>query len=645
MDVLWISDTDSAVVKTTPYKQALNKLGQETDIVVFDLTQTLQVNALGAISGCIRGGGAIVFLLPENDSHYQHSVFYQRMLRVLLDHKISILTVKDDVHNLLPSRQLSPKSESNSNSAHVPTTDQAIVIEAVKKVVTGHRNRPLVLTSDRGRGKSSAIGMAIKSLLLERPIKIIVCAPAKAMVAPLLQCAGKHQNLYYLAVDELVKDLPDAGLVVIDEAGAIPVPLLGMLLQHYSRLVFSTTLQGYEGNGRGFAIRFNTHLNQLTPNWRAVELNKPIRWKQNDPLELLIDDLLLLNAQSVESDQPLRVSVDTLDYKKLNAADLLKDEPLLRELFGLLVVAHYQTRPSDLLQILDASHLSIHALFITGRLIATAIVSHEGGLNEALANAIYRGERRPKGHLVPQILLSQMGIIKASTLTTDRIMRIATLPSARRQGAARQLLNQLKINSQADYLSTSFGLSQDLLTFWQASQYSPLYVGLKREASSGYHSAVLLRPLSKNGWALKAAAVKSSTRNFIAQLGDGLKDFDPTLALQLLRSSSQKNADLCQQEIRDIKRFMKGQCGLDCALAALQQWLPAALAAGVHNINNNEAELLVMRILQHHTWAHCCERLGIASRQRALQQLQQTVSALAEKLPEADLSKEGLTRN
>lgn len=645
LDTLWISDASNTSVKTIPFKQALNKLGQETGVVVFDANHMLEVNALGAISGCIVGGGVLVLLLTdENNKTYQNSAFHQRLTRLLTEHTILTLGSMDAAKTLLTKLLVKKPHTDQVAKPLEATIKQKKVIDAVTKVVTGHRNRPLVITSNRGRGKSSAIGMAINELLSTRSIKIIVCAPAKTMAAPLLQCAGNHQDLHYIAADELVRELPKAGLLVIDEAGAIPVPLLSKLLQHYSRLVFATTLHGYEGNGRGFAIRFHDQLNQLTPSWRSIELTEPIRWADKDPLEAFINGLLLLDAEPAERLPSEPITKDTLVYKRLQVSELLANEPLLRQLFGLLVIAHYQTRPSDLLQILDSLQISIHAMFSGDDLIATAIVNHEGGLNPTLAAAIYEGERRPKGHLTSQILLSQMGIIEASTLTTDRIMRIATHPSCRYQGLASRLLAAVASVSTADYLSTSFGLSQNLLAFWKKSQFTPVYLGLKREASSGCHSALLLQTLTKNGKVLVEAAEQSFAKNLIAQMGDSLKHYDAECAFQLIRNTKQSKANLCQQEIRDIRRFIRGQCGLDSALAALQHWLPEALIDNKQKIKNNEAKLLIMRILQHHSWSHCCEMLGISGKQIAQQKLQEIVSVLADQLPETDVSKEGLTR-
>ena len=48
---------------------------------------------------------------------------------------------------------------------------------SICKVAQGHRNRPLVLTADRGRGKSSALGIAAAKLMQTSVKTICLTAP------------------------------------------------------------------------------------------------------------------------------------------------------------------------------------------------------------------------------------------------------------------------------------------------------------------------------------------------------------------------------------------------------------------------------------------------------------------------------------
>lgn len=73
-----------------------------------------------------------------------------------------------------------------------------------------------------------------------------------------------------------------AELVVIDEAAAIPLPLVKSLLGPY--LVFmSSTINGYEGTGRSLSLKLIKQLKEQSEKstsgrlLREVELTEPIR--------------------------------------------------------------------------------------------------------------------------------------------------------------------------------------------------------------------------------------------------------------------------------------------------------------------------------------------------------------------------------
>ena len=123
------------------------------------------------------------------------------------------------------------------------------------------------------------------------------------------------------------------------------------MLAHYPRIVFASTLVGYEGNGRGYTIRFSNYIKAHYKASKVVTLDEPLRFAKHDPLEKHIRTLLALDAEYIE------LSSDELEqpiHSEVTQQSLVNNEPLLQQVIALLALAHYQSSVNDLRQLLDA---------------------------------------------------------------------------------------------------------------------------------------------------------------------------------------------------------------------------------------------------------------------------------------------------
>jgi len=494
-DILWISNSPLIPEALTAHKARM-VLGREFDAIVFDAFSGLDVNALAAVSGTLRGGGVFILLSPPLESWPQFpDPAYQRFLPHFY--------TAADVAGLFLQRFIrilqQPLTAFNSVLANSP--NQA---EIVQKIIEA--DSAVVLTADRGRGKSAALGLAASQLIAQGK-RVLVTAPARVAVDAVFKHAELAPQFY--APDDLLENLPVADLLMVDEAAAIPLPLLLKLARAYPRIVFATTLHGYEGSGRGFVLRFQQALGDLAPNWQNLRLEQPMRWPLHDPLEALFCRLLLLDIEAT----PVQLQADLpITAICLERRQLIENEDLLQQIFGLLVTAHYQTRPSDLQQMLDAPNLSIHVLQQEQQVLAVALLSREGGFDAELSEAIYAGKRRPHGHLVPQTLTFHAQIAGAAELVCERIMRIAVHPDIQKRGLGKQLIQHLyeyAASKQADYLAVSYALSPELLRFWQQAGFMLARIGHRRDTASASRSAVQLRAISTAGKDLAAKILLS----------------------------------------------------------------------------------------------------------------------------------------
>ncbi|HEC75151.1 MAG TPA: tRNA(Met) cytidine acetyltransferase, partial [Methylophaga aminisulfidivorans] len=416
--------TPDSGYKTIPQKQAQQQLGKEFDAVVFDATEEFSPDSFGAIVGTVKAGGALIVLLSSTASE---SLWLKRFRDIAnefcTEYDCFFSIEQGDELPTLMALQKKPSSQEV-----LATADQSTAIEAILKVVSGHRRRPLVLSSDRGRGKSAVLGMAAAELIKQGKQSIIVTAPSLATVASLFEYAGRllpeakvsnsdieldGAQIRFIAPDALLESDIKADLVLVDEAAAIPAAMLEQLLKKFSRIAFASTIHGYEGTGLGFAIRFKHTLDDTTPNWRSVKMTQPIRWAENDALEAFSFKALLLDAEPARDELLAAANVDNVAIEVITAQQLLADERLLAEVFGLMVMAHYRTRPSDLQMMLDRDDMTIVVMRYQHHVVASAWCIAEPALSPALAQQVYDGERRLKGQLCPQSLLVHAGLLDA----------------------------------------------------------------------------------------------------------------------------------------------------------------------------------------------------------------------------------------
>ena len=124
--------------------------------------------------------------------------------------------------------------------------------------------------------------------------------------------------------------------------------------------------------------------------------------------------------------------------------DLATDETVLRQIMGLLILAHYQTTPSDLRLLLDNPDLAILLMEQEDAVVGICLLTREGELPEALAGDIWRGVRRPRGHILPQTLLAHCGYADAGHWRYARLIRIAIHPGRQRQKLGTRMLDEVR---------------------------------------------------------------------------------------------------------------------------------------------------------------------------------------------------------
>ncbi|CAL8261192.1 unnamed protein product [Merluccius merluccius] len=394
------------------------------------------------------------------------------------------------------------------------TMDQAkAVLKFIEAISEKTLRSTVALTAARGRGKSAALGLAVAGAVAFGYSNIFVTSPSPDNLHTLFEFIFKgfdalqyqehldyeiiqslnpefnkavvrvnifkehRQTIQYIHPGDAVK-LGQAELLVIDEAAAIPLPLVKNLLGPY--LVFmASTINGYEGTGRSLSLKLIQQLrhqsadsqqsmsaeNKNTNTVRIaaarslheVSLHESIRYGPGDAVEKWLNELLCLDCLNIPrliSGCPLP---QTCDLYYVNRDTLFcyhkASEVFLQRLMALYVSSHYKNSPNDLQLLSDAP---AHHLFCLlppvpptqnslPEVLAVVQVCLEGEISrQSILNSLSRG-KKAAGDLIPWTVSEQFQDPEFGSLSGARIVRIAVNPDYQGMGYGSRALELLQM--------------------------------------------------------------------------------------------------------------------------------------------------------------------------------------------------------
>lgn len=383
------------------------------------------------------------------------------------------------------------------------TVDQAkAVMTFIDAIAEKTLRSTVTLTAGRGRGKSAALGVAIAAAVAHGYSNIFITSPSPENLKTLFEFIFKgfdalgysdhldydiiqstnpafnkaivrvnihrqhRQTIQYIQPQD-AHVLGQAELVVIDEAAAIPLPLVRKLMGPY--LVFmASTINGYEGTGRSLSLKLIQQLRDQSRGvgktardseaadrtgkatkastggrtLREATLNEPIRYAPGDPVEAWLNNLLCLDA-TLPTNKPTLTG--TPDPGKCNLFYVNRDtlfsyhpvsERFLQRMMALYVASHYKNSPNDLQLMSDAPAHQLYVLLppveedsrhIPDPLVVVQVALEGQISRESVQQALARGKREG-GDLIPWLVSQQFQDEDFAGLSGARVVRIATNP-------------------------------------------------------------------------------------------------------------------------------------------------------------------------------------------------------------------------
>jgi tRNA(Met) cytidine acetyltransferase len=430
----------------------------------------------------------------------------------------------------------------------------------------------------------------------------------------------------------------DADALVVDEAAALPVRRLESFLEGERPVAFTTTVHGYEGAGRGFDVRFRDRLAGSGRSVFDVTMSTPIRYAPGDPVEVWAFRALLLDARPpvdplVEDATPVEC-----EYVSLSTDELLDDENLLREAFGLLVLAHYRTEPDDLARLLDAPNVAVRTLLYDEHVVSVCLLAREGGLPADRRRRMYEGSR-VRGNMLPDVLTSQLRDEAAGDPVGARVLRIATHHAARSRGLGSRLLEEVErefgdspwVGEPIDYLGVGYGATPELLRFWRHNGFGTVHLSTTRNDRSGEHSALMTKPLTPAGEAFHDRSAGFFVRRIPSVLADALRNADPDVVRGTLAAASGSvPVSFTDREWRVVAAAAFGPGFYDGCPRPFRRLALRALVEG-SGLDADAERLLVAKALQARRWEPVAEELGYPSSRAAMKRFGEAYRPLVDR--------------
>ncbi|KAK2746754.1 killer toxin resistant protein [Onygenales sp. PD_40] len=464
----------------------------------------------------ISGGKSVKALPPVDPSEE------------LSETKKELKAIKEKLEDTQPVGSLVTLAKTVDQAKALLTFVDAIAEKTLRSTVT--------LTAARGRGKSAALGVAIAAAIAYGYSNIFITSPSPENLKTLFEFVFKgfdalgyldhvdytilqstnpdfnkaivrvnvhrqhRQTIQYIQPQDAFA-LGQAELLVIDEAAAIPLPLVRKLMGPY--LVFmASTINGYEGTGRSLSLKLIQQLREQSRggvknsddtdivdrsagksvkhgeknfaggrSLREITLSEPIRYAPGDAVEKWLNKLLCLDATLPRSKMNTQGCPHPSKCQLLHVnRDVLFSfhpvpEKFLQQMMALYVASHYKNSPNDLQLMSDAP---AHQLFVlvppldedSGKLpepLCVIQIALEGRISrQSVLHGLSRGQRAG-GDLIPWLVSQQFQDEEFAGLSGARIVRIATNPDYLGMGYGSRALELL-----TDFFEGKFAnLSED----------------------------------------------------------------------------------------------------------------------------------------------------------------------------------------
>lgn len=525
---LIVLSPDSSLFLAKPLHHAKGLLGHTLNCIVLDCRQGFPLDYFLCAVNTIQTNGTFILIWQQNTHDDQSSRFHTEAIPTpnFQSYLAKGLQKFSEPWNIKQYIAATTIQNLHNDLNH----EQKFVISSLQTQQKGITT----LFAPRGTGKSFTVAAFIRSLNDD----YVITAPNQAALQ-----SYHNIKLNFKAPDYLFLNHDDQSSLkwlIIEEAAQMPIAHLEKLSKLAENILLISSIENYEGTGKGLESK----LQDIITVDSALTLTERQRFELQDPLAQFCEYISCQNPTEVN------LKDGTYLYSHENLHEFQANNALVQTFYQFMNQHHYQTNAQDIRRLLDSPDQTFMIIIHNQKIIGGVWAIHEGELSPELAEDVFNGYRRPKGNLVVQTLAAHSYYPELMTLKSLRISRIAIDQGYRTQGIAKRMLNELKEYAQDhhyDFLSTSFGLTEPLLQFWQQCQFTWIHLGTHRDKTTGLHAAILLQPISAE-MAEKISTIQKKWQNDAFHLMNA-PFIHPTIHFLLKKQSIKGHYDTLDEAI------------------------------------------------------------------------------------------------
>ncbi|MBR9680125.1 MAG: tRNA(Met) cytidine acetyltransferase [Candidatus Altiarchaeota archaeon] len=580
-----------------------NKLtDKQYDHLLLDLRGSFSPADIVRSIAVIRAGGVIIVVTPSFESWVSpksdtlksigsRQLFVQRMIKKFYEHEGIWIHrhgkwEKESNESLFELNQKMPRSDSLNQALELAKQLKGVIVLKGKPGTGKSASAGLMLAMAKSK-KSSKLNAIVTGQSFESAktvfnfvLKGLKNSGISVQIRQNTVFGKKFKLRFYEPLDSLQKK-PD--ILIIDEPTGISPELLKQLIKRQPTIVCWST-----------QISDSNEL-PIPADSTVIEMNNSILYSQNDPIEAWLFDTLLMDVaceQSVSKNAAIEFP---------EPQQLFRDEDLLRKFFGFFLTGP-EVQINDIMTIMDAPHHFPGLAFSAGQLIGALQLAQEGGLSQNQAIKLFEN-KRPQGHLVPDILAKHYGLLDFPCLKGVRLVRTA---------ADILLLDMTALEQLADdWLGVcSFSSVSDARALIKKG-FQPVHVSPYRNQMTGRYSVVFVKPLSDQAIIFIGQAHESFKKRLIDSLSDNLSEMLPELALEFLKSSQiDSELDFSEQDAKRMEMYVQGRHIYELDFDLILRMVKHYFFLADSFLDKQDEMVLIAKVLQRKDWRKVEQEIG-----------------------------------